>query len=218
MNYNYFNDYEGRYDPVEVTKQQGNERRRPNGPGMTPSRPSMPPGGPGMTPSRPSMPPGSPGMTPSRPSMPPSGPGMTPSRPSMPPGGPGMTPSVPSMPPSRPGFPPSGPGMPPSGPGLPPGGPGLPPSGPGLPSGEQFAAPRSAPPAFEPITPARAVNPRDIRRCINRFTFIWLRNGNSFWFFPVFVSRDFVLGFRWGRRGWEFTEINLRRIMFFQCY
>ena len=106
---------------------------------------------------------------------------------------------------------PGDPDRPPGGPGFPPGGPGFPPGGPG------FEPPRSAPPSFTPLTPRSAVDLREIRRCLNRFTFIWLRNGESFWFFPVFVSRDFVLGFRWGRRGWDFTQINLRRILFFQC-
>ena len=120
-------------------------------------------------------------------------------------------PGDPDRPPGGPGFPPGGPGFPPGGPGFPPGGPGFPPGGPG------FEPPRSAPPSFTPLTPRSAVDLREIRRCLNRFTFIWLRNGESFWFFPVFVSRDFVLGFRWGRRGWDFTQINLRRILFFQC-
>ena len=119
--------------------------------------------------------------------------------------------------PGDPDRPPAGPGFPPGGPSRPPGGPGFPPDGPGFPPGGQFEAPRSAPPSFTPLTPSRAVDLREFRRCLNRFTFIWLRNGESFWFFPVFVSRDFVLGFRWGRRGWDFTQINLRRILFFQC-
>ena len=159
MNYNSYNENEGRYYQAEVTKQQDEERRRPG-------RPDRPEG---------------------------------PGRPGFPPGGPG--------------FPPGGPGFPPGGPEFPPGGPGFPPGGPG-----QFQPPRSAPPTFAPQAPAREVDPRHIRRCLFRFTFIWLRNGNSFWFYPVFVTRDTVVGFRWRRRGWEYFVLNLRRIVFFQCY
>jgi hypothetical protein len=100
--------------------------------------------------------------------------------------------------------------------------------------------PKSAPPNFIPEAPGmerrqmggpgpsgygvpfrgemRQTEPRDIRRCLNQFTFIWLVNGNSFWFYPTFVSRDFVQGFRWRRDRWEFDRINLRRIFFSRCF
>lgn len=58
----------------------------------------------------------------------------------------------------------------------------------------------------------------NIRRCLNNFTFIWLVNGNSFWFYPVFVGRQQVEGFRWRQGRWEYDRINLRRILFFRCF
>lgn len=94
-------------------------------------------------------------------------------------------------------------------------------------------APRSAPPNFIPEGPGAGaqrgaepfgargnvgVRPHELRRCLNRFTFIWLFNGNSFWFFPTFVGRDVVQGFRWRRNRWEFDVIRLRRILFFRCF
>jgi hypothetical protein len=93
------------------------------------------------------------------------------------------------------------------------------------------SAPRTAPPSFIPEGPSmdqRAfmgpdgqrmfVRPGDFRRCMFRFTFIWLVNGNSFWFFPTFAGRQFVEGFRWRRNRWEFDRINIRRIFFFRCF
>lgn len=59
---------------------------------------------------------------------------------------------------------------------------------------------------------------RDMRSCLRRFTYIWLFNGNEFWFFPTFVDRQFVMGFRWRRDRWVFDRINLRRIFFFRCF
>ncbi len=112
------------------------------------------------------------------------------------------------------------------------------PQGPGSPGMGQ--PPRSAPPNFIPEGPSMErgqmegpaqfgagsefrgggiqTRPGEIRRCINRFTFIWLFNGNSFWFYPTFVDRQFVMGFRWRRNRWEFERINLRRIFFFRCF
>lgn len=99
--------------------------------------------------------------------------------------------------------------------------------------------PRTAPPNFIPEAPGMErrpmtepgqsqfyygqrfpdeVRPRELRRCLNRFTYIWLFNGNNFWFFPTFVGNQFVEGFRWRRNRWEYDRINLRRIFHFRCF
>jgi hypothetical protein len=93
------------------------------------------------------------------------------------------------------------------------------PEGPGM-EGEPFGGPSRGAQyrGGEPFRGGSRTNPREIRRCINRFTFIWLINGNSFWFYPTFVDRQFVFGFRWRRNRWEFDRINLRRIFFFRCF
>jgi hypothetical protein len=97
--------------------------------------------------------------------------------------------------------------------------------------------PRTAPPNFTPAGPfmergagrqpeqfrerfrgEMRTRPRDFFGCINSFTYIWLVNGNNFWFFPIFIDRQFVIGFRWRRNRWEFDRINLNRIFFFSCF
>ncbi|MDF2700346.1 MAG: hypothetical protein K0Q49_1904 [Haloplasmataceae bacterium] len=80
------------------------------------------------------------------------------------------------------------------------------------------AVPFLAPPSFTPPIPAWQVGPQGIRRCINRNTYIWLTSGNSFWFFPTFVSRQSLVGFRWSRIGWTRSFIELRRIRSYQCF
>lgn len=110
--------------------------------------------------------------------------------------------------------------------------PGFTPQGPGM-----EGQPRTAPPNFIPEAPGMdrrsmgapfgigtqfgagtRVRQRDIRRCINRFTYIWLINGNNFWFYPTFLDRQFVYGFRWRRNRWEYDRININRIIFFRCF
>lgn len=59
---------------------------------------------------------------------------------------------------------------------------------------------------------------RDLRGCINRFTYIWLINGNNFWFYPIFTGRQTVEGFRWRRNAWVYDRINTNRILFFRCF
>ncbi|WP_206098246.1 collagen-like protein [Paenibacillus ihbetae] len=131
-------------------------------------------------------------------------------------------------------LPPQGPPGSPGLPGLPglPGQPG-PPGPPGLlgPPGLQGMqqGPTSPPPQFIPQNPAAtsvtgtgpstfAVDPGAIRGCLFRFTFIWPRRGRGFWFFPTFVGRTSVAGFRWTGSTWVFSGFDLRTIESFTCY
>ena len=112
------------------------------------------------------------------------------------------------------GFPGQGGGIP--GGGFPGGGPG------GYPGGGQQAGgpPSSPPPAYVPQEQATAfaVDPGGIRRCMFRFTYIWLIDGRSFWFYPVFLGRNSIAGWRWSRRrGWVYYGMDLRQIRSFQC-
>ena len=139
-----------------------------------------------------------------------------------PPMGGGRPPMGGNQPPMGGGRPPMGGNQPPIG-GRPPFNPPPPPftpppfNPPGE-DGQQPPAPRSAPPTFTPSIPQRQDGARGIRNCLYRNTFIWLNNGNSFWFFPTFVGRQAVAGFRWRGFGWTFQRINLERIRSFQCF
>ncbi|MGO4111637.1 collagen-like protein [Paenibacillus sp. YAF4_2] len=114
-------------------------------------------------------------------------------------------------------FPPPGPPGFPGQPGPPGGPPG--PGGPSGPSGQPMA-PSSPPPGFIPQQPQVsqfAVDPGAISRCMFRNTYIWLRNGNQFWFFPVFLGRTSVAGFQWNGRFWMYTGLSLQSIQSFTC-
>jgi len=137
------------------------------------------------------------------------------------PGGP--PPSFPGgPPPSFPGGPSQGfPGGPP--PSFPPGPPPnfQPTPPPSFPGGAPVQPPmqerqRSRTPSFVPQPPP--FDFRGIRRCLYRYTFVWLINGNSFWFFPLYVVGQSIIGFRWRGNRWEYFTLNTRRILFFQCF
>ncbi|MDQ8733217.1 hypothetical protein [Paenibacillus sp. LHD-38] len=121
--------------------------------------------------------------------------------------------------------------MPPPGPPPGPFGPFGPigPFGPQVPQGQQgqqgqqgmMGAPTAPPPSFTPQQPSQslfAVDPGAISGCLFRNTFVWLANGQSFWFFPVFVGRNSVAGFRWFGRSWMYMGIDLRQINSFTCF
>ncbi|RFA35831.1 hypothetical protein CAI16_07195 [Virgibacillus dokdonensis] len=130
-----------------------------------------------------------------------------------------------------PGFPPGPPpGFPtgPSGGGGMPGFPGAPTSGfppfpgnqGGGPSGPGNQPPSSPPPAFTPQksqVQTFAVDPGGIRNCLFRYTYIWLRR-DAFWFYPTFVGRHSIAGYRWTGFNWVYFGIDLNRIQSFQCF
>ncbi|WP_445670011.1 hypothetical protein [Peribacillus sp. FSL H8-0477] len=109
-----------------------------------------------------------------------------------------------------------------------PGGPGSafppprPPGGPGSGGAPGGGPPSAPPPQFVPDFPgvsAFAVDAGALQGCLFRNTYVWLNNGRSFWFFPVFIGRRSVAGFRWraGQRRWVYYGIDTSNIRSFQC-
>ncbi|MTH53120.1 hypothetical protein GKZ89_06815 [Bacillus mangrovi] len=93
----------------------------------------------------------------------------------------------------------------------------------GFPGGGGQGQPPGPPPGFTPPEQQAAVfavDPGGIRRCLYRNTYVWLNNGQQFWFYPTFVGRNSVAGFRWfpGFRQWGYFGIDLRQIRSFTCF
>ncbi|MCA1056570.1 hypothetical protein LCM10_16340 [Rossellomorea aquimaris] len=61
-----------------------------------------------------------------------------------------------------------------------------------------------------------SIDPGGIRRCMFRYTYIWLRR-DAFWFYPVFVGRQSVAGWRWIGWRWVYFGIDLDKIRSFTC-
>lgn len=92
--------------------------------------------------------------------------------------------------------------------------------GDGTGGGNQEAAPTSPPPSFTPQQnqfQTKAIDPVAIRGCLFRFTYIWLRR-DSFWFYPTFIGRNSISGFRWNGFRWVLFGTDLNRIESFQCF
>ncbi|ASF38676.1 MULTISPECIES: hypothetical protein [Halobacillus] len=110
-----------------------------------------------------------------------------------------------------------GPGQPPQGPPFG-GGPGQPPQGPPSGGGAQLPPPPSSPPSQQGAS-VYAVDPGSLFGCLYRYTWIRLENGRSFWFYPTFIGRTSVAGYRWQRRRrqWVYTGFDTSLISNFQC-
>ena len=60
-------------------------------------------------------------------------------------------------------------------------------------------------------------HPRGLQNCIYRFTYMWLRNGDNFWFFLTTVGEERAYGFRFFGGRWNQYSIALRDIVSFHC-
>ncbi|HWI48868.1 MAG TPA: transporter [Rummeliibacillus sp.] len=79
------------------------------------------------------------------------------------------------------------------------------------PSGQQ---PQSPPPTFIPSKPSVSY----IVDCVYQNTYVWLINGESFWFYPTRVEYGEVSGYRWSGAFWYYFGIDPRFIDAVSCY
>ena len=79
--------------------------------------------------------------------------------------------------------------------------------------------PPGRPPSYIPEETAglAAVDPGSIRRCRNKFVYLWLRDGQQFWAYLTFVGRTSVAGYRWIGYRWVYFGTDLSRIKSFVC-
>lgn len=81
--------------------------------------------------------------------------------------------------------------------------------------------PTTSPPSFTPQlsdVSLLAVDPGAIRPCVNRFSYIWLTNGQSFWAYLVYVGRTSASGWRYRSGRWVYFGVDLKEIKSFNCY
>ncbi|MEC0654006.1 hypothetical protein P8880_08825 [Bacillus spizizenii] len=104
-------------------------------------------------------------------------------------------------------------------------------SGPGIGGGAVpgfGGAPQGPPPSKKPAKPkkpqspqgvAYLVEPVAIQPCLFRFTYVWLTNGSSFWFYPIILGRRSVGGFYWdsSRRRWAYFALDTNLIDVVSC-
>lgn len=82
----------------------------------------------------------------------------------------------------------------------------------------QGGPPTAPPPSYVPAqVETYAVDPGSIWRCLFRYTYVWLRGFQQFWFYPTFVGRTSVSGWRWTGFRWVYFGISLRQIQSFTC-
>ena len=80
--------------------------------------------------------------------------------------------------------------------------------------------PTAPPPIWVPHEQVgvHAVDPGGIRHCLYRYTYVWLTNGRSFWYYPTYVGPTSIAGYRWRGHQWDYYGMDLRRIRSFSCH
>ncbi|MBG9768312.1 hypothetical protein [Bacillus vallismortis] len=89
-------------------------------------------------------------------------------------------------------------------------------------------APQGPPPSKKPEKPKKPqgaqagtylVEPVAIQPCLFRFTYVWLTNGSSFWFYPIILGRRSVGGFYWDsyRQRWIYFALDTNLIDVVSC-
>lgn len=75
------------------------------------------------------------------------------------------------------------------------------------------------PPDFTPIkTPELyKTEPFQIRSCKGKYTYIWLKNGRSFWVYITNAGRNTVSGYKWKTFGWTLFGVSLKNLESFYC-
>lgn len=89
--------------------------------------------------------------------------------------------------------------------------------------GQQDGPPMGPPPSVTPKkseakVEAKAVDPGALKPCKYRYSYIWLKNGKSFWAWLTYVGKESVAGWRWTGFYWVYFGIDLKKIESFICY
>lgn len=84
----------------------------------------------------------------------------------------------------------------------------------GADSPPSFAPPHHTPPR---PSPTKSVDGYLMQPCLYTPTYLWLSNGQQFWFYPTFMGRRSVAGYRWSYSQWVYTGFGFDIIDSFTC-
>lgn len=79
--------------------------------------------------------------------------------------------------------------------------------------------PTNPPPNYIPnlSNATSTITPAAITPCAHKYTYLWLKNGESFWAYIVYVGKRAVAGWRYTKDRWIHFALNLRQIKNFTC-
>jgi len=78
----------------------------------------------------------------------------------------------------------------------------------------QFGPPDYPPPTIIPPKPSNSY----IIDCLHSYTYVWLKNGRHFWFYPTRLEYGEVSGYIWAGTYWTFYGFDPEFIDEVACY
>jgi hypothetical protein len=88
---------------------------------------------------------------------------------------------------------------------------------------QQQAPPKNPPPNYTPKL-SDAASPTlttvefgVVAPCIFKFTYLWLKSGDSFWSYIVYVSKTSIAGWKYKAGQWVYFGLDLKEIKNFIC-
>ncbi len=85
-----------------------------------------------------------------------------------------------------------------------------------------FSLPNKLPEKYPPSPPPDVVpqycpnfhiaTPTILKNCLNRYMYVWLYIGDTFWFFPLELDQHFVSGHIWTGNRWIVRRFSWRLI------
>lgn len=69
------------------------------------------------------------------------------------------------------------------------------------------------PPSYAPPKPDVSY----IVDCVQQYTYVWLWNGDSFWFYPISIEQSGISGYRWNGFFWAYYGFDPRLINAVSC-
>lgn len=79
--------------------------------------------------------------------------------------------------------------------------------------------PKNPPPDYTPMMPTStgSIESSAIFPCTFRYTYLWLKNGESFWSYIAYVGKRAISGWKYKKGRWVQFGLHLRQIKNFTC-
>ncbi|MCL2168764.1 MAG: hypothetical protein FWB74_01905 [Defluviitaleaceae bacterium] len=81
----------------------------------------------------------------------------------------------------------------------------------------QGSIPRTAPPQHIPKAHLARPGHDAIQSCLYKNTYLWLNNHQQFWFFPTFIGKSSICGYKRINDDWQFMGFGIEMIEKLYC-
>lgn len=74
-----------------------------------------------------------------------------------------------------------------------------------------------APPKIQPTMKNKFDDSDDLCECFNKYTYLRLRNGQSFWIWLIAIYDTYIICYRWNGQRWVSAQVSKHQIADCDC-